>query len=130
MIDEYVYNSMIGKNKTKYFDGTLKRVLTVVIDSSSNDELIINNVKKSKVISLKAWPRFLVIGSADDETLKTLSPFAIRKGFQGLAGEPKTVNNLRNDSLLVECSTESHSKCVLKSKGCVIFQLQSIHTHI
>ena len=106
MVDEFCMTQMSKQNKTNYFDGTLKRVHTEVIDSSSNDDLT-NNVKKSKVISLKAWPRFLVIGSADDETLKTLSPFAIQKGLQGLAGEPKTVKKLRNGSLLVECSTES-----------------------
>ncbi|XP_041376818.1 uncharacterized protein LOC121389287 [Gigantopelta aegis] len=72
--------------------------------------------KKSKVISSKTWPRFLVIGSSDDEALKTLSPFAIPKGLKGLAGEPKSVKKLRSGSLLVECSTESHSRNLLKSK--------------
>ena len=124
-------NQMSEQNKTNYFDGTLKRVHTEVIDSSSDDELKTNYVKKSKVISLKAWPRFLVIGSADDETLKMLSPFAIQKGLQGLAGEPKTVKKLRNGSLLVECSTESHSKNLLKSKSlCGISITVNPHTYL
>ena len=102
-----------------------------MIDSSSDDELKTNYVKKSKVISLKAWPRFLVIGSADEETLKKLSPFAIQKGLQGLAGEPKTVKKLRNGSLLVECSTESHSKNLLKSKSlCGISITVNPHTYL
>ena len=71
MVDEFFMTQMSEQNKTNYFDGTLKRVHTEVIYSSSDDELITNHVKKSKLISLKAWPRFLVIGSADDETLKS-----------------------------------------------------------
>ena len=131
MVDDFFMNQMSEQNKTNYFDGTLKRVHTEVIDSSSDDELKTNYVKKSKVISLKAWPRFLVIGSADDETLKKLSPFAIQKGLQGLAGEPKIVKKLRNGSLLVECSTESHSKNLLKSKRlCGISITVNPHTYL
>ena len=77
----FYMTQMSEQNKTNSFDGTLKRVHTEVIDSSSDDEINTNNVKKSKVISLKAWPRYLVFGSADDETLKKLSPFAIQKGL-------------------------------------------------
>ena len=130
-VGAWLMNFFYEQNKTNYFDGTLKRVHTEVIDSSSDDELKTNYVKKSKVISLKAWPRFLVIGSADDETLKKLSPFAIQKGLQGLAGEPKTVKKLRNGSLLVECSTESHSKNLLKSKRlCGISITVNLHTYL
>ncbi|XP_041367054.1 uncharacterized protein LOC121381769 [Gigantopelta aegis] len=70
--------------------------------------------KKSRVISSN-WPRFLVISSTDDGALKKLSPFAIQKGLVGLAGEPTNVTKMKNGSLLVECSTEKHSKCLLKS---------------
>ena len=70
------------------------------------------NVNKSKTLSSKTWPRFLVIGSS----LKKLSPFAIQKGLEGLAGEPKRVKKLRSGSLLIECATERHSKNLLKSK--------------
>ena len=70
------------------------------------------NVNKSKTLSSKTWPRFLVIGSS----LKNLSPFAIQKGLEGLAGEPKRVKKLRSGSLLIECATERHSKNLLKSK--------------
>ncbi|XP_041350995.1 uncharacterized protein LOC121369978 [Gigantopelta aegis] len=70
--------------------------------------------KKSRVISSN-WPRFLVISSTDDRALKKLSPFAIQKGLVGLVGEPKNVTKIKNGSLLVECSTEKHSKCLLKS---------------
>ena len=68
--------------------------------------------KTSKVVASN-WLRFLVISSSDEGTLKKLSPFAIQKGLVGLAGEPKHVQIVLNGSLLVECSTEKHSKCLL-----------------
>ena len=66
---DFIFTTQMSepKNKTNYFDGTMKRVCTGVVDSSSDDESIAYNVKKSKVISLKAWPRFFIIGSADDQ---------------------------------------------------------------
>ncbi|XP_041357871.1 uncharacterized protein LOC121374825 [Gigantopelta aegis] len=118
-------------NKSPTFDGTLKRVRTEVSDSSSSDEesmLSSLTVKKSRVISLDIWPRFLVIESSNDGALQKLSPFAVEKVLQGLAGEPKSVKKLKNGSLLVECSTESHSKCLLKSKMlCNISIKVSVH---
>ena len=48
--------------------------------------------------------------------MKKLSPFAIQKGLESLAGEPKSVKKLRNGSLLIECATERHSINLLKSK--------------
>ncbi|XP_041357812.1 uncharacterized protein LOC121374769 [Gigantopelta aegis] len=98
-------------------DGTLKRVHTEVSDFLSSDEESMKsktNVKKSKVISSQHWPRFLVISSTDDGTLNKLSPFAIEKAIVGLAGEPKSVKKIKN-GLLVECSTDKHSTCLLKS---------------
>ena len=67
------YNSNMSepKNKPNYaFDGTMKRVQTEVTDSSSDEESRLVNVKKSKDISLKSCPVFLVNESADDEALQ------------------------------------------------------------
>jgi len=98
-------------------DGTLKRVHTEVSDcSSSDEESMAATLKKSRVISVTSWPRFLVISSNDDGALLKLSPFTIQQGLEGLAGEPKSVKKMRNGSLLVECFTEKHSRCLLKSK--------------
>ena len=69
-----------------------------------------------KTLTSNTWPRFLVIGSTNDEALKKLSPFAIQKGLDCLAGEPKSVKKLRNGSLLIECPTQRHSKNLFKSK--------------
>ena len=109
---------MTKNKKNSTSDGALKRVHTEVSDSSSSGEESTtwnNAVKKSKVVSSQSWSRFLVIGSSDERALKTLSPFAIHKGLQGLAGELKSVKKLRNGSLLVECNNEHHSRNLLKS---------------
>ena len=39
-----------------------------------------------------------------------MSPFAIEKGLLELAGDLKSVKKANNDSLVIECSTESHSR--------------------
>ena len=110
-------NYIMAKTKHTTYDGTLKRGHTEVSDVSSSDEESMSvNLKRTKVVSSKSWPRFLVIGSSDDGALKKLSPFAIEKGLQGLAGELKSVKKLRNGSLLVECLKENQSKNLLKSK--------------
>ena len=101
--------STINKNCTNV--GTLKKSHTEVSDfTSSDEEAMCLNIKKSKTLSSKTRSRFLVIGSSNDKALKKLSPFAIQKGLEGLAGEPKSVKKLRSGSLLIECATERHSK--------------------
>ena len=94
--------STISKNNTN--DGTLKWVHTEVSDlTSSDEESMSTNYKKTKTTLQRPG-------------LKKLSPFAIQKGLEGLAGEPKSVKKLRSGSLLIECATEHHSKNLLKSK--------------
>ena len=90
---------MSKKSIDNPIDGTLKRVHTEVSDSTSSDEEYMVktlNAKKSKVTSFKTWPRFLIIGSIDEGALQKLSPFAIDKGLQGMAGSLKSVKKLRN----------------------------------
>ena len=41
--------------------------------------------------------------SSDDLPLSKLSPFAVQKGFQVVAGTLKSIKRLRNRSFLVEC---------------------------
>ena len=45
-----------------------------------------------------------------DVALRKMSPFAIEKGLLELAGDLKSVTKANNDSLVIECSTESHSR--------------------
>ena len=62
------------------------------------------------------WPRFLLVKSADTtRPVAKLSPFAIAKAIQGLAGEPKQVRKLRSGDLLVEVCKKAHSDNLLKS---------------
>ena len=66
--------------------------------------------------SAPSWPRFLIMeGTAIDTPLKSLSPFAISKGIQGIAGEPKNVKSI-SQGLLIEVAKKSHSDNLLKCK--------------
>ena len=43
------------------------------------------------------WPRFIVVQSASEEQpLSKLSPFAVQKGFQAIAGTLKSTKRLRD----------------------------------
>ena len=95
-------------------DGTLKRVHTEVSGLSSSDYEYTKTEKRSKVTS-NNWPRFLIISSTEDGAFTKLSPLAIQKAIVGLAGEPKSVKKIKI-GLLVECTSEKHSSCLLKSK--------------
>ena len=58
----------------------------------------------------------LVIQSTSQEkTLTSLSPFAIAKSIQGLAGTRKQVKHLRSGDILVEVEKESHYKNLIKT---------------
>ena len=112
LLDSVACGGMVDEFTHLYY------VHTEVSDSTSSDEesmVKAINAKKSKVTSFKTWPRFLIIGSTDEGALRKLSPFAINKGLQGLAGNLKSVKKLRNGTLLVECATDSHSRNLLKS---------------
>ena len=75
---------------------------------SSDEESMSTNYKKTKTLSSKTWPRFLVIGWPNDEALKKLLPFAIQKGLEGLAGEPKSVKEWLSVDWM--CNRESFQK--------------------
>ena len=62
-----------------------------------------------------AWPRFIVISPSEPEKPLKLSPFAIQKGIEGLAGNPKSIRKLRSGDLLVEVSKKAHAKNILNS---------------
>ena len=65
----------------------------------------------------KYLPKWLVVEGTDKERpLSSLSPFALSKGIQGLAGEPKSLRRMRSGALLVEVEKEKHAELLLKSK--------------
>ena len=61
-------------------------------------------------------PRFLIIHSEKGETISSLSPFVVHKTIMSIAGEPKSIKNLRSGDLLIQCAKESHEKSLLQMK--------------
>ena len=62
-------------------------------------------------------PRFLIIHSEKEgETISSLSPFVVHKTIMSIAGEPKSIKNLRSSDLLIQCAKESHEKSLLQMK--------------
>ena len=60
------------------------------------------------------WPRLLIIESAsEDLPLQKLSPFAIQKGFQSIAGTLKSIKRLRDGSFLVERGKRAQAQNLL-----------------
>ena len=49
-------------------------------------------------------PRFLIIHSEKGETISSLSPFVVHKTIMSIAGEPKSIKNLRSGDLLIQCA--------------------------
>ena len=63
-----------------------------------------------------SWPRFIVLSSASEEKpLSKLSPFAVQKGFQAIAGTLKSTKRLRDGSFLVECSRRAQAENLLNT---------------
>ena len=62
------------------------------------------------------WPRFLIVESANEDLpLQKLSSFAIQKGFQAVAGTPKSMKRLRDGSFFVECGKRAQAQNLLQT---------------
>ena len=78
-----------------------------------------NSSSSSSSTSIKKpyVPRFLIIHSEKEgETISSLSPFVVHKTIMSIAGEPKSIKNLRSGDLLIQCAKESHEKSLLQMK--------------
>ena len=65
-------------------------------------------------ITSTSWPRFLVVKSASEEApLSKLSPFAMQKRFEAIAGTLKSTKRLRDGSFLVECHRRQQAENLL-----------------
>ena len=65
-----------------------KRIWDDHSDMDSDNEMLMNSETN--------WPRFLIVELAsEDLPLQKLSPFAIQKGFQAVAGTLKSTKRLR-----------------------------------
>ena len=74
---------MAAKHQSK------KRVRDDDSDTDSDNEMLMKSETN--------WPRFLIVESmSEDLPLQKLSPFAIQKGFQAIAGTPKNIKRLRD----------------------------------
>ena len=87
-----------------------KRIRNNDQDSDSDSE------NEHSYNSYNNWPRFLVVeSSSDDLPLSKLSPFAVQKGFQAVAGTLKSIKRLRDGSFLVECGKRAQAQNLLRT---------------
>ena len=62
--------------------------------------------------------RFLIVKSDEkDRKVSDLSPFAIEKSIQAIAGHPKSINRLKSGDLLLEVEKKAHITNLLKTKN-------------
>ena len=84
-----------------------KRVWDDDSDPDSDDEILMKSETN--------WPKFLIVESAsEDLPLQKLSPFAVQKGFQAIAGTLKSIKRL-GDGSLVECSKRAQAQNLLRT---------------
>ena len=77
-------------------------------DTDADNEMFINNENK--------LPIFLPVESTNEDLpLQKLSPFAIQKGFQAIAGTLKSIKRLRGGSFLVECGKRAQAQNPLRT---------------
>ena len=90
-------------------------------DSDSDNERSYNSYNNR--------PRFLVVeSSSDDLPLSKLSPFAVQKGFQAVAGTLKNIKRLRDGSSLVECGKRAQAQNLLRTNRFIVRLVRvSIH---
>ena len=90
---------------------------------------------KSSVPSKKPYvPRFLTIHSeVEGNDISLLSPFLIEKAIMSIAGEPKSIKNVRSGDLLIQCTKQPHEANILKIKTfcrlkCTVTPHKSLNT--
>ena len=87
-------------------------------NSSSASQPTKSNSSSSSTSTKNPYvPRFLIIHSEKEgETFSSLSLFIVHKTILSIAGEPKSIKNLRSVDLLIQCAKESHEKSLLMMK--------------
>ena len=87
---------------------THKRKRTRTDDDSDSD------TDNELFLTKDNWPRFIVVMSDSEERpLSKLSPFAVQKDSQAIAGTLKSTKRLRGGSFLVECSRKTQAENLL-----------------
>ena len=90
-----------------------------ISDTDSDDTYSTSQTSHSTSMSSKQpyAPIFLIIHSEEEgKYISSLSPFLIHKTIMGVAGEPKSIKNLRSGDILIRCAKEPHEKNLLKIK--------------
>ncbi|XP_071097967.1 uncharacterized protein [Haliotis cracherodii] len=92
---------------TQQFTGSRSKPKRRHVDTAtSSDEESVHNID--------SWPRFLVVGGVDGESIK-INPFVVSKSIEGICGTVKNVTRLRSGSLLVECARRQQSQNLLNA---------------
>ena len=79
-----------------------------------NDQDSDLDYENERSYSCNNWPRFLFMESSNDDLpLSKLSPFAVQKGLQAVAGTLKSIKRLRDRSFLVECGKRAQAQNLL-----------------
>ena len=69
----------------------------------------------------------MIKSASEEQPLSKLSPFAVQKGFQAIAGALKSTKRLRDGSFLVECSRRTQVENLLKT---VTFVYRPVHVGV
>ena len=81
-----------------------------------NDQDSDSDYENERSYNCNNWPRFLVVESSSDNLpLSKLSPFAVQKGSQAVAGTLKSIKRLRDGSFLVECGKRAQAQNLLRT---------------
>ena len=104
------------------------------ITDTDSDESLTASQSKSSVPKKPYVPRFRIIHSeVEGKDISLLSPFLIEKAIMSIAGEPKSIKNLRSGDLLIQCTKQPHEANLLKMKTfcglkCTVIPHKSLNT--
>ena len=89
-----------------------------ITDTDSDESLTASQSQSKSSVPKKPYvPRFLIIHSeVEGKDISLLSPFLIEKAIMSIAGEPKSIKNLRSGDLLIQCTKQPHEANLLKMK--------------
>ena len=109
-----------SNNKTTWLKNKQKKRHIANSDTDSENSYPVSQPTNSSLSTStkKTYiPRFLIIHSEKEgETVSSLSPFVVHKTIMSIAGEPKSIKNLRSCDLFIQCAKESHEKSLLQMK--------------
>ena len=94
-------------NQTRMASKSARKRTKKISDTDSVDAYSASQTSQSTSLSSKQpyVPRFLVIHSEEEgKDISSPSPFLIHKIIMSVAGEPKSIKNLRSGDLLIQCA--------------------------